>query len=101
MHIVLSKRAAWKLKTEVHNLAMVTSFWAKKKKKKKDDQPYVTRVAVVTQNRGQWPSRLHSSAPAVIRGLYPGSDILRQVCFSCLLQQLWKRHVPYLNHEHC
>ena len=54
MHIVLSKRAAWKLKTEVHNLAMVTSFWAKKKKKKKkDDQPYVTRVAVVTQNRGQ------------------------------------------------
>ena len=54
MHIVLSKRAAWKLKTEVHNLAMVTSFWAKKKKKKKkDDQPYLTRVGGVTQNRGQ------------------------------------------------
>lgn len=61
--------------------------------------------AMVTQNRGQWPSRLHSSAPAVIRGLYPGSDTLRQVCFSCLLSdatwQLWKRHIPYLNHEHC
>lgn len=39
--------------------------------KKKRWGSHVSRTAVITQSRGQWPSRLHSSAPAVIKRPLP------------------------------